>query len=405
MTLRAYHNHLCSWILPAVVGTLLTVPLSAPAQNAGGAGDAAGSVTLVAGHIVRPDGTLDDGVAIVVRDGKIKRLVAAKDVRGPEIRRFDPQTVICPGLIDLFSQIGVGGQTIETTSFVDPDASAVGALDPSHPDFGVALRSGITAAMVTPAPRNLVNGVAVTFRTFVADDGQLDMLRNDGPLVFAFGDGVWRQDRAPTSQAGALRELRNIVEEARHGNGHPRACAAVAGRLDALFVCHNANDLHGVRGVLGDAASRFGIVHTADAIDVAPDLKGLGQPVVVGPYTFGSSRRALLGAAALSEVGVEVAFSGGFPQTSPDSLRITAALAVRHGMDAAAARRAITIAPAQTAGVADRIGSIVPGRDGDLVVFSNDPLRLDAKVLEVYVKGVRVYAAKNQESPREGAKR
>jgi imidazolonepropionase-like amidohydrolase len=74
-------------------------------------------------------------------------------------------------------------------------------------------------------------------------------------------------------------------------------------------------------------------------------------------------------------------------------------------MQPAAARRAITIAPAQTAGVADSIGSIVPGRDGDLVIFSNDPLRLDAKVLEVYVKGIRVYAAKNQESPKEGANR
>ena len=405
MTFRAFLNYSTSGILAAVLATVLTAPFSASAQDAGGSGDAAGSVTLVAGRIVRPDGTLDDGVAIVVRDGKIKRLVAAKTVRGPEVRRFDPQTVICPGLIDLFSSIGVGGQTIETTSFVDPDASAADSLDSSHRDFGNAIRAGITAAMVTPAPRNLVNGVAVTFRTFVDNGGQLDVLRDDGPLVFAFGDGVWRQDRAPTSQAGALNELRSLVEQARQGNGHPRTCAAVAGRLDALFVCDSANDLYAVRGALGDAAGRFGIVHTRDAIEVAADLKGLERPVVAGPYGFTSSRRSLLGPAALSEAGVEVAFPGGFPQASPDSLRITAALAVRHGMGAAAARRAITIAPAQTAGVADSIGSIVPGRDGDLVVFSNDPLRLDAVVLEVYVKGVRVYAAKNQESAREGAKR
>lgn len=405
MTFRAYLNFSSPGILATVLATVLTVPLSAPGQDADGSGDVVASVTLVAGRIVRPDGTLDDGVAIVVRDGKIKRVVAAKDVRGPDIRRFDTQTVVCPGLIDVFSSIGVSGQAIDTTAFVDPDATVADALDPSDSNFDRAIRAGITAAMVTPAPRNLVDGVAVTFRTFVASDGQLEVLRNDGPLVFAFGNGVWRQDRAPTSQAGALRELRNLVEAAKQGEGHPRTCAAVAGRLDALFVCNNANDLHGVLGVLGDAAGRFGIVHTADAIDVASNLKGVERPVVIGPYAFTSSRRVLLGAATLSEAGVEVAFSGGFPQASPDSLRITAALAVRHGMDAAAARRAITIAPAQAAGVADRIGSIVPGRDGDLVVFSNDPLRLDAKVLEVYAKGVRVYAAKNQESPMEGAKR
>ncbi len=388
-----------------VLGTVLTVPLLAQAQDGTGLGNAAGSVTLVAGRIVRPDGTLEDEVAIVIRDGKIKRLVSAKDASGLEIRRFDSQTVICPGLIDLFSSVGVGGQTPETISVVDPDASAADALDPSHPDFGVALRAGITAVMVTPAPRNLVNGVAVTFRTFVDNGGKLDVLRDDGPLFFAFGDGVWRQDRATTSQAGALYELRRLTAEARQGNGHPRICAALAGRLDALVACDTGNNLDAVRGVLGDAANRFGVVHMRDAIDVATDLKDLERPVVVGPYSFTSSRRVLLGAAALSDAGVKVAFSGGLPQAPSDSLRITAALAVRHGMDAAAARRAITIAPAQTAGVADSIGSIVPGRDGDLVVFSNDPLRLDATVLEVYIKGVRVYAAKNEEPPRQGAKR
>lgn len=62
-------------------------------------------------------------------------------------------------------------------------------------------------------------------------------------------------------------------------------------------------------------------------------------------------------------------------------------------MDPAAARRAITSVAAKAAGVASRVGTIEPGRDADLVVFSDDPLRLDARVLAVYVDGVRVHAA------------
>ncbi len=377
--------------------TILAVPLSVTAQDAS-------SVTLVAGRIVRPDGTLDNAVAVVVRDGKIKRVIPTDDAGDTNVRRFDAESVVCPGLIDLFSAIGMGGQSVETISIMDPDANAADALDPCHPDFNVALRAGITSAMVAPAPRNLVGGVAVTFRTFV-DSGELDVLRDDGPLVLAFGEGVWRSDRAPTSRAGALHELRTLMEEARGGTAHSRVGAAVAGRLDALAVCDQARDVEAMRGVLDDAADRFGIVHTLDAIDIAADLKEIDRPVVVGPYTFTSSQRILLGAAALSDAGVEVAFSGSFPRASVDSLRITAALAVRHGMDPAAARRAITIAPAQTAGVADHIGSIVPDKDADLIVFSHDPLRLDAQVLEVYVKGVRVYAAENQKPSTEGARR
>ncbi len=62
-------------------------------------------------------------------------------------------------------------------------------------------------------------------------------------------------------------------------------------------------------------------------------------------------------------------------------------------MDPAKARQAMTSTAAAVAGVADRVGAIRPGLDADIVVFSDDPLRLDARVLEVYIDGVRVYDA------------
>ncbi len=257
--------------------------------------------------------------------------------------------------------------------------------------------------MVSPAPSNLVSGVCVSFRTY-AKGGKLDVLRDDGPLVFALGEGVWRSDRVPTSRAGALSELRTLLEAAREKAAHPRINAVVAGRLDALIVCGSAHDVASARSELGELFGRSTLVHTGDAIDLAGDLQRLRRPVVVGPYGFASSRRVILGAAALANSGVEVAFRGGLPQSAPDAMRITAALAVRHGMDPAAARRAITVAPAKVAGLANRIGAITPGKDADLVVFSRDPLRLDAVVLEVYVRGVRVYRAANQERSTAGAR-
>ncbi len=58
----------------------------------------------------------------------------------------------------------------------------------------------------------------------------------------------------------------------------------------------------------------------------------------------------------------------------------------------------MTINAAKVAGVAGRVGAIAPDKDADLVVFSQDPLRPDAKVLEVYVRGVRVYSAADQDT-------
>jgi hypothetical protein len=268
-------------------------------------------LVLLAGRVLRPDGTLREDMAVLIQDGKIRSVQpgtagSLSPAPGEQIRRFGPQSMICPGLIDLFSSIGAVGQAEETALFVDPEARAADAVDPRHPDFGLALRSGVTTAMVAPAPNNLVNGVCVSFRTFV-DHGKLDVLRDDGPLVFALGEGVWREDRAPTSRAGALHELRALLRDARNATAHPRLSALVAGRLDGLIVCQTAHDVAAAQSGLGELSGRFALVHTEDAVELAADLKGDGthlsaaadprstqaslaafsrQPMVVGPYAF-----------------------------------------------------------------------------------------------------------------------
>jgi imidazolonepropionase-like amidohydrolase len=335
-------------------------------------------------------------MAVVIQGGKIRQVVPVAEMPRPGVRRLGNGSVLCPGLIDLCASIGAVEQTLTTVQVVDPAVSAVDAVDPEHKDFAGALRAGITAAMVNPAPTNLVSGTCVSFRTRVTD-GKLDVLRDDGPLVLGLGEVVWQRERPPTSRAGALHRLRTLLAEAGAGNADPRINAVVAGRGDALMFCPSIEDIDAARDTLGELADQFVFVHSDDALDLAADSQPLPGPVVVGPYTFSSDRRVLLGAAALSEAGVDVALRGGFPHAPPEGLRISAALAVRHGLKPAKARQAMTAVPAQVAGLAGQVGSIAPGRDADLVVFSGDPLRLDATVREVYIKGVRVYAAASRE--------
>ncbi len=73
---------------------------------------------------------------------------------------------------------------------------------------------------------------------------------------------------------------------------------------------------------------------------------------------------------------------------------MTAALAVRYGMSPEGALRALTLAPAEVAGVADRVGSIQPGKDADLVVVTGDPLDLSSRVDEVILEGEVVFQRK-----------
>ena len=57
------------------------------------------------------------------------------------------------------------------------------------------------------------------------------------------------------------------------------------------------------------------------------------------------------------------------------------------------ALNAITINPARVAGLADRIGSIEPGKDADLLIVDGPPFALGTKVVRVLIEGETVHEA------------
>ena len=66
-------------------------------------------------------------------------------------------------------------------------------------------------------------------------------------------------------------------------------------------------------------------------------------------------------------------------------------MAVKGGMNPEAALAAITINAAQIAGISDRVGSLSPGKDADIVITSGHPINLLSRVEAVYIGGVRVH--------------
>jgi len=64
---------------------------------------------------------------------------------------------------------------------------------------------------------------------------------------------------------------------------------------------------------------------------------------------------------------------------------------VRGGLSREKALEALTLAGARMLELDDRIGSLEPGKDADLVVLSGDPLSVHTKVLETWVEGRRVF--------------
>lgn len=361
---------------------------------------------IVAGSYVTPDGTIKPDVALFLSDGKIERVAAPTDVvNGDGVVRH-PSAVISPGLIDVRSSMGAYGNTVESAYSVDPGASAIDAFDPNHRDFRRAVESGITTAVIVPAPANLIAGACAVVKTSGGANARAGrVLRDDGPLVLGFGSMVWKYDREPTSRIGSMAMLRDVLREARAGRGHGRLRAFVSGKLDGMMFCKEPMDVSAALRTLRDLPARFSVVHTSEVHDLGEELSALGAIAIVGPYSFSTEPRTLAAAGALSDAGVAVAFAGRMPVEGGHALRTTAALAVRYGMGAPRARQAMTVSAAKACGVAERVGAIRPGFDADLVIFSDDPLRLDAQVLAVYVDGVRVFSSDQHVTMSKGGER
>ena len=91
--------------------------------------------------------------------------------------------------------------------------------------------------------------------------------------------------------------------------------------------------------------------------------------------------------AKLYAAGVETAIITDHPVIPEQYLPLCAGLAVREGLPYEAALRAVTLVPARICGIDDRVGSITPGKDADLVLFREDPLTVAAKPTAVMIGG------------------
>lgn len=345
---------------------------------------------ITAPWAVGPDGSLMKDVTIIIAGGRIERVLQGPaNVSVDRTIRFE-SGVISPGLIDVASTLGVVGDNVERKNVFDPDASVVEALDALSPALRAAGEAGVTAAMIRPAPSGIVSGASATVRT-IAPERVERVLRADGPLAVTLGPGSWDIDLGPTSRAGVLHDLREAMRAAKAAGGASRLARMVRGELDAIIEADSAEDVDAALALFGQYSLSPTIRHTSDAVETAAELAENRAVVVVGPYTFGSDLRLLAGPGRLGKAGCEVAFSGGLPFWEADALRVSAALAVRYGLDPAAARRGLTINAARAAGLGNRVGALTPGAEADIVIFSGDPLRLDSRVLEVWIAGVRVH--------------
>jgi imidazolonepropionase-like amidohydrolase len=358
---------------------------------------------------------------VLVRDG---RIVAVGDPKVPaDAKVIDGAGgIVTPGFVLADARLGVM-DVAQVPMSVDraqhnPAISASfdmsDALDPDSVLIPVARLGGITRAVVTPLYDD-AGGRMLQFagQAAVVDLGQrTEMLtRPRVAMVIELGEGG--AERAGGARGAALAELRATLADVRafmrnraaYERGATRDFALSRGDLEALIPVvegrvplvvsvDRASDILQAIAFAREEHLKLILDGATEGWRVAAQIAAAGVPVIVDPrqdlpQDFAKLGARLDNAARLQAAGVIVVLKDGEGGNyRARELRYGAGQAVAHGLPHAAALAAITINPARVFGIADRVGSIEPGKDADIVLWSGDPFEPLSQPRAILVRGI-----------------
>jgi imidazolonepropionase-like amidohydrolase len=344
--------------------------------------DKPAELVLRGGRLERGAGAPEGGGLILVAGGMIRSVGPEGEAppSGALLIEVAKTAVITPGFVDLHSHLGSAFDVEESTEAVTPEMKAVEAFTSRHPDVLAALSSGVTTVAIAPGNGNLVGGkIGLVKVNGLRYDRAL--YRDAVALKVSLGREALRRDREPTSLMGAAAKLRELLGG--QNGGLPS--------LPLFIHASTSDEIESVLALRAVFPREIVLVHAKGAGEMAERLAAAGVPVAFGPLTVDDPKEVLEAPGKLARAGVRLAFVSDAPWTALEHLRTTAALAMKYGLPREAALQALFVTPAELLGLGKRLGTLEPGKEADLVVWSGDPLSLFSSVEFVVVGGKITY--------------
>ena len=375
------------------------------------------------GHIKTMAGPdIDNGCVLIGDDGTI--IAVGADLEAPEgAQVLDAQgRLVTPGCVDAHCHIGLDNEAVgweghDYNEIVDPLTPQMRAIDSIYPQdesFGNAIRGGVTTACTGPGSANVVGG---TFVAIKLSGNRVDNMIVKDPIAMkcAFGENPKRcygqgSKKAPMTRMGVaalLRELlfktQRYMQDKQEGKNPPfdmkleAMIPVLEGKIPLKCHAHRADDILTAIRIAKEFGVKMTMDHCTDGAVIADELAKEGFPAFVGP-SLGSKTKVELQNKSfetpgiLHKAGVKVSIITDAPVIPLQNLPMCAGMAAAAGLPMEEAWKAITINPAQSIGIADRVGSLEPGKDGDVVIWTADPLTtIGGEAATTIINGKIVY--------------
>lgn len=396
-------------LVPSAAALLLAAAAAPAAAQLAVRGD---TVWTMAGPPIR------DGVVLVGRDGKIQRVGPARDVKVPAGWRVLRAKVVTPGLVDAHSVVGLAGalnvphdqDQLETSSPIQPELRAVDAYNPRERlvewvrGFGVttlhtghgpgALMSGQTMVVktrggtVAEALVDSVTMVAMTLGPEVSDN-----FRAKSPGTRSKGVAMLRAEFVKADEYRRKRANPDSTKRPARDLGLELVARVLDREIPALVTAEGATEILSALRLQREFGFRLVLDGAAEAYLVLDEIRAAGVPVILHPTmvrTAGTTRNATLETAhRLRDAGITVALQSGYEGYVPKTrvVLFEAAMAAANGLTREQALATITIDAARIIGQERRVGSLEPGKDGDLALFDGDPFEFTSHTCAVVIEG------------------
>lgn len=413
-------------------------------------------------RIVTAAGAPIENGTIVFRDGIIEQVGPAV-TPPPAASVYDGKGLtVYPGLIDmgnsaLVSMAAASSAAARTTE--DSERAKRGALLQPHvraaehialdgPAAKKLIAAGVTTVLAVPAGQVFRGQSALVNVALPDDEPQIGALadvrkgqtviRTPVALHVDVPESPSPRDAYPNSLMGVIAFVRQSFIDAQYYNSAQERAArsrhaglrlafdpalealqpAVTGRVPVVYRADTAREIERALRMSADFKLDTVLAGAREADQVAPDLKSRGVRVIyslrfpervksLSPdadepvRTLRERANAPKAPAALDKAGITFAFESGGLEDPKDFVR-NAAKAVKAGLPADAAIRALTINAATIAGAANRVGSLEKGKIANVIVTDGDLFGEKTAIKHVFVDGRPVIIEQSGSENRRG---
>jgi imidazolonepropionase-like amidohydrolase len=339
---------------------------------------------------------------------------------------------VTPGLVDAKTTAGISGAynipaDQDEDERTDPNTADVRAMDSFNPREMLLLyinTYGTTTIQAAPGITNPVAGQAGIFKTVgpktVGPTVEQLAIKPVSAIVFNLGESpkafYGRNNKAPTTRMMTAAIIRKALLDAqayqkkwlewnagekKDASKQPAkdlkmeaVAMALRGEVPAIFNAYRADDIDTAIRLAQEFKLKFMLSSVTEGYLEAPLIKQSGAAALVGPTlqrpsSMETENVSLENPAILAQAGIPVAIMTGYEGYVPKNriLLFEAAVAAANGMGFEGALRAATIESAKILGIANRVGSLEPGKDADVVLYDGDPFEYTSHVTAVLVDG------------------